>query len=451
MVFDKMLNALSSGGQGGTAFEMIAVIILTVLIAYIVGLMISHIVDRKLGDIEIQMPKINVSAPQTQHMQQPPPQIVFRISEDAEGKINLQPLQSNAEHFNPNLSQKSKRKRKKYTNVSTQNSLNTLIKNHPNKIQKAEPFLSVSFEDTHQDSISTQPKINSRTQSDDVPYKDYTRSFVVDTLDYPIAIETTPPPTEVRSKIGCTTDADCNNVYGDGKNVCKSNGTCHCVSGSGVFCNLGPTVYKDPKDMIPEERERFKLKFRSNMTLQDYKNWLMLYKDEIENLRQRHRRNLLKLMRGGQLNLKDIPSIRLKPPTEASDYFQKLYKGSKISVHFPDNGSPLVGSNYNDYNDFVPPENTASSWITGTVDLFKEAGKDDAKALDYHIRPDTRTGADEESVGDIYQKYLKQHHAYADLRKIAKVIDESERPQIRQRRNKNLLTFDSRDLNVKVE
>ena len=452
MVFDKIFSALSftsgTGGGGGTAFEMIAVIILTILIAYVVGVMISHIVDRKLGDIQIQMPKINVQTPEhviPPSSQSVPPQIVFRISEDAEGKINLQPL--NGENAPGGYSLKGSGN--KFSHSKKIQTPKEDVYTHPNRIQTTEPFLSVSFEDTARDEqvYTGTPRVKSRLQSDDSPYKDYTQRFVVDTLDYPIVVETEAPPTEVRPAIGCTTDADCNNVHGDGKNVCKSDGTCHCVSGSGIFCHLGPTNYKDPKDMTPEERERFKLKFRNNMTLQDYKNWLMLYKENIEDLRQHHRRNLLKLLKGGQLTVRDVPSVRIKPPTDASDYFQKMYKGGKISVHFPDNGSPLVGANYNQYTDFVPPENAGSSWITGVVDLFKET-KDDAKALDWNLRPDVTVGIEEESVGNVYQRYLEKQHNYADLRKIARVIDENERAQIPQRQDKSLKTFRSRDLNV---
>lgn len=453
MVFDKIFGAFAftNGGtsSGGTAFELIAVIVLTVLIAYIVGVMISHIVDKKLGNIEIQIPNINVNSSSTPSIQapqlnvpQPPPQIVFRISEDAEGKINLQPL--NGGNIKSTRAKNCKPRENHKIITPKENPFN-----HPNRIQTVEPFLSVDFEETQRDDVKRgTPKIKSRLQSDDVPYKDYTQSFVVDTLDYPIVVETETPPTEVRTAIGCTTDSDCNNVYGGGRNVCKADGTCHCVSGSGIFCHLGSTFYKDPKDMTPEERARFKLKFRNNMTLQDYKNWLMLYKDEIEVLRQHHRRNLIKLMKGGQLTVRDVPNIRLKPPTDAADYFNKMYVGGKISVHFPDNDSPLVGSNYTQYTDFIPPENAGSSWITGAVDLFKESGKDDAKALNYYLRPDTTVGIDEESVGDVYQRYLKKHHQYSDLRKIARVIDENERAQIPQRQDKSLQTFSSRDLNV---
>jgi len=449
MVFDKIFGALSftSNSSSGTAFELIAVLLLTILIAYIVGVMISHIVDRKLGDIEIQMPKINVQTPPPEQTK-PIPQIVFRISEDAEGKINLQPLNEGYESGGESGGVRDTRVKRNNTHKTETPKENVF--NHPNRIQTTEPFLSVSFEETARDEqvYKGTASAKSRLQSDNDPYKTYTQKFVVDTLDYPIVVETETPPTQVRSAIGCTTDSDCNVVNGDGRNVCKSDGTCHCLSGSGLFCHLGPTNYKDPKDMTPEERERFKLKYRNNMTLQDYKNWLMLYKGEIEELRQHHRRNLLKLLKGGQLTVRDVPSIRIKPPTDAADYFQKMYKGGKISVHFPDNESPLVGANYTQYTDFVPPENEGSTWITGVVDLYKEADKDDAKALDWNLRPDLTTGLEEESIGDTYQRYIRRNHDYADLRKIAQIINEKERAQIPIRQDKSLNTFKSRDMNV---
>ena len=452
MVFDKVLAAfafLSPTGAGSSTsgWEMLSVILLTMLIAYIIGVMISHIVDRKLGDIAIKIPQIKIDMPPTPAQASPeiaksqPPQIVFRISEDLQGKINLQPINTNDDGKAPRPDRRNKRDRKRF--MLPKESVFT----HKNKIPTYEPFLSVTFDESVRDDLGARPKNDSRLAFDDSQeYKNSTQQFTVDTLDYPIVVETTPPPTQVKSMIGCAKDSDCNGVYGDGKNVCKSDGSCHCVSGSGTFCHLGPTNYRDPKDMTPDDRERFKAKFRNNMTLQDYKNWLFLYKDEIENLRQHHRRNLLKLLRGGQLTERDVPSVQLKPPTDAADYFQKMYKGGKISVHFPDNDSPLVGANFNQYTDFIAPENTASSWITGVVDLYKET-KDDAKALDWSVRPDTSSGLEEQSVGDTYQKYLSKQHDFADLRLI---LDKANPGQlgVRQSQAKSLQTFNSRDINV---
>ena len=230
-------------------------------------------------------------------------------------------------------------------------------------------------------------------------------------------VETKEPPTHPRVVVGCRTDADCNVVHGDGKNVCKSDGTCSCVGGgSGTFCHFGPVNYRDPRDMTKEERRRFKAKFRSDYTLQDYKNWLMLYRDDPENLRENHRRNLKVLLRGGQLEPKDIPSMRVRPPTDAADYFQRLYKGGNIAVHFSEDG-PYVGSNYGQFDEFVPPENVSNSWITGNANLYRE-GKDDARALDWYMRPELSTGTEEQRAGDIYQRYVEKHHNLSDIREV---------------------------------
>jgi len=454
MLFTKLLSAFTLGwmGSGNTTssvvaegsstsiLEVVSVIGLTILIAYLVGLMISQIVDRKLGDIEIRMPHITVPEPKIS------PKVVIQVSSDEDGKIKLIPKDCE----NPKL----RKQLVKRNTTNIENFKDTSIKldpskldAHPNRIGKTEPFLNVRFDE---DEVLTTDTARDTKYVKDLDTGETVKQITVDELDYPIVVDVTPTPTETRPKVGCTTDADCNVVSGQGNNVCKSDGTCHCLSGSGIFCQYGPTNYRDPKDMTPDELSRFKSKYRNNMTLQDYKNWLLLYKGEVENLREHHRRNLLKLLRGGALTEADVPAVRLKPPTSAADYFQKMYKGGKISVHFPDNGSPLVGSNYTEYTDFVPPENTASSWITGVVDLYKEAGKDDAKAVDYYLRPETRIGEEEAQVGEIYQKYLRKHHNVADLRKLAERIERL-RPQDKYiSRDKSLKTFNSRDVNVGV-
>jgi len=368
--------------------QWIYVFLLTIAIAYLIGLMITNIVDKKLGNIAIRMPKIKL--PQ-------PPQIVFKISQDAKHRIKVE-------------SYSNQKKRKK---------------------DPKESFMSVQFDNGELPSSSEK---STRTDEMDIN---------VQPIDQPIIIETRTPTTQL-PKVGCTTDADCNVVNGDGKNVCKADGTCYCLSGSGLFCHYGPTKFTDPKDMTPKELNRFKWKYRNNMTLQDYKNWLLLYRTDPENLRQHHRKNLQILLRGGQLSEKHVPAIRIKPPTNASDYFAKMYKGGRISVHFPNNDSPLVGYNYTKYIDFIPPENTASSWITGVVDLYKDR-KDDARALDWYVRPDAIIGEEEKSVGDTYQKYVRKHHDLSDLRKIGKVTSLAER---RIRQDNNLKTFESRDPNV---
>lgn len=355
---------------------------------------ITKIIDDKIGGIQVNVPRIRVDAPKTVAQ---PPTIVFRIGEDDKGRIVVRPDTAEGEKKQP-----------RKTNPKP-NSRNF---EHPNKIQLHEPFLAVDFDDKS----GTLP---GHPPAPPQPPYIAAEQIVPNELDGPIVVDTTEPATHPRVLVGCRTNADCNVVNGDGKNVCQSDGTCSCVGGgSGLFCHYGPVNYRDPKDMTPDELRRFKSKFRNNYTLQDYKNWLMLYKNDPENLRDQHRRNLRLLLQGVNLTPKDVPHMRIRPPTNASDFFQKMYQGGNIAVQFPDNDSPYVGANFREFDDFVPPENIANSWITGVVNSYKE-GKDDATALNYYLLPSVTTGDDEQRVGDVYQRYVQRQHNSADIRIIS--------------------------------
>lgn len=293
------------------------------------------------------------------------------------------------------------------------------------------------------------PKINVNTKLNVAKNADgliYITPETVETFDeskeiQPTFTETSKP---IQQKVGCNVDNDCNLVNGGGengnKNVCKSDGTCHCVSGSGTFCQFGPTNYKDPKDMTEHERKIFKYQFRNNFTLQDYKNWLMLYVNDAQHLRENHRDNLAKLLRGETLFVKDIPNIRIKPSMDAADYFSKMYEGGKISVHFPEEGETgaMLPYNYGKYSEFISPERAAKTWITGIVDLYQRPQKDDAKELNFYLRPEVTVGVERELVGEEYLNWVKKHHNLADIRRI----------QIRK--DESINTFQSDDPKVKA-
>lgn len=171
--------------------------------------------------------------------------------------------------------------------------------------------------------------------------------------------------TDIESKtktvVGCEKDSDCNLFYGDGKNTCKSNKQCRCEVGAGVLCQNGPTAYKDPKDMTPKERTIFKnLSNYDNFTIQDYKNWLNLYKKDYYLLSDEHLMNLRKVLRGEPIALRDIPTSGLRPPLTSQKYFAEMY--DKLTdleqIVSPINSSTTgnqVGYNYSDYSDFSPP------------------------------------------------------------------------------------------------
>ena len=225
--------------------------------------------------------------------------------------------------------------------------------------------------------------------------------------------------------VGCKTDADCNVVYGgknpDGsfQNVCKSDHTCHCVEGDGTFCHETNRNYKDPRDMNREELQEFKEKYRNDFTVQDYRNWLLLYKDDSRNLREHHRNNLRKILKGGTLTYEDLPRILHVPPTNAEEYFRKMWNeklndgniaqsqdGRRLDsdIRFPEKGESgaFVGANYTNYSTFIPPQNLEKTWITGTVDLYRQ--KVDPHELNYYIRPDVTTGDERSIIGNKFKQ-----------------------------------------------
>ncbi len=203
-----------------------------------------------------------------------------------------------------------------------------------------------------------------KTQKTKTVKKEVTDSFdssMDSTTDSEIANKTNIMNSGAKTVVGCDKDGDCNLFYGDGKNTCKSNKQCRCEVGSGVLCQYGPTNYKDTKDMTTKERTIFKnLSNYDNFTIQDYKNWLSLYKKDYYLLSDEHLINLRKVLRGEPLALRDIPTGGLRPPLTSQKYFAEMY--DKLSdleqIVSPINSSTTgvqVGYNYSDYSDFSPP------------------------------------------------------------------------------------------------
>ena len=139
------------------------------------------------------------------------------------------------------------------------------------------------------------------------------------------------------------------------------------------FQMYGPTNYLDPKDMTNEERLSYKNTYPSNMTLQDYVNWLLLYKNEQQYLSLEHVKNLKKILRGEILVYSAgilPPPTKISPPLTSSDYFDNLYINKNV-ISNPQIGSihneQMMAANYNDYGDFK--ENYNVYGTSGRSDL----------------------------------------------------------------------------------
>lgn len=121
----------------------------------------------------------------------------------------------------------------------------------------------------------------------------------------------------------------------------------------------GPTNYLDPKDMTDTERISYMNLYPDNMTLQDYVNWLLLYKNKQEYLSVEHIKNLKKILRGEQLIYQAgvlPPPTKISPPLSSSDYFDNLYTNKNI-ISRPQIGNSIHNEmmmtyNSDDYGDF---------------------------------------------------------------------------------------------------
>ena len=179
------------------------------IMIYLVGISIVNLVDTKLGDIEIKLPQINVNTK-------------LNVSKNAKGLINICEDKTQPENTQQSLEQ---------------------FETTSNIVDKDFKMIDLNTHTNTKNNKTIQVNTNIATVNSDNT-----------------------------KKVGCNTDNDCNIVNGNGLNVCKSDGTCHCLSGSGSFCQYGPTNYKDPNSMTEQEKRIFKYQYRNNFTLQDYKN-----------------------------------------------------------------------------------------------------------------------------------------------------------------------------------
>lgn len=83
----------------------------------------------------------------------------------------------------------------------------------------------------------------------------------------------------------CYSDEECNGNYSG--NICNK-GICDCYSGSGWRCSKGPTLYKDPRLLEEYEKKDYSSDIKEDMTLQDYINWLIYNKDNLEQYIDKH-------------------------------------------------------------------------------------------------------------------------------------------------------------------
>ena len=132
----------------------------------------------------------------------------------------------------------------------------------------------------------------------------------------------------------------------------------HQKDGSNTKCSYGVTNYADPCDISPIDLKIFMLNYPTNMTLQDYINWLYCFKDKEDELPYNHLKNLKKLKMGMELieehGILPPPSYYY-PSLNSKDYFDRLYNNeNEIIVAPPLNSitSSMMPFNYDEYSEF---------------------------------------------------------------------------------------------------
>ena len=180
----------------------------------------------------------------------------------------------------------------------------------------------------------------------------------------------------------------------------------HMKDNSDIRCTYGLTNYADPKDMSPIDLKIFNLNYPTNMTLQDYINWLFCYIDKEDQLPYNHLKNLEKLKNGIELIEEEgvlPPPSYYYPALNSNDYFDKMYNDvNEFSIASPLNSTtgPMMGYNYNEYSEFS--QNFDLNGLSGTLrneDIFK---KKNAKKLNNYINPKDSNSINIENDYEIY-------------------------------------------------
>jgi hypothetical protein len=145
-------------------------------------------------------------------------------------------------------------------------------------------------------------------------------------------------------------------------------------------CSYGVTNYADPKDLAAVDLTIFMLNYPTNMTLQDYINWLYCFKDKEDELPYNHLKNLKKLKNGIKLipepGILPPPSYYY-PPLNSEDYFNKLYNSENeinIAPALNSNTSsimPFNGDNYSTFSQNFDVNGTTGKLRNDDIDVKK--------------------------------------------------------------------------------
>ena len=138
--------------------------------------------------------------------------------------------------------------------------------------------------------------------------------------------------------------------------------------------NMTDTYYRDPKTMTPVQLIKFQDKARiEKMTIKDYQNWLLTFRDMSQRLTGFHRQNLKVLIRGGQLEPSDMP-VRCPAPSGVEESYAKMMRGRVPNTpnpeflgYQPSNYEQEIGASSREnrnlrHLDYINPDEPLKTW-----------------------------------------------------------------------------------------
>ncbi len=130
--------------------------------------------------------------------------------------------------------------------------------------------------------------------------------------------------------------------------------------------------YKNPDDMSSTEKNAYKYGYPNGMTMQDYVNWLSLFKDSPDLLNLDHNINYQKLIKNVPIKYEEgriPPPAKKIPPHNSEQYFQTMYSQNperpdplfsqtinapiRVASNLGDPDNGILASNYKDYPRFA--------------------------------------------------------------------------------------------------
>ena len=181
----------------------------------------------------------------------------------------------------------------------------------------------------------------------------------------------------------------------------------HIKNGKNTQCTYGVTNYSDPNDMSPMDYKIFTLNYPSNLTLQDYINWLYCFIGKENELPYNHLKNLEKLKMGKELVQEEgiLPPPGYYYPALTSEvYFEKMYNDKNefnIAPPLNSNTGPMIGYNYDEYSEFT--QNMDVNGSTGTLRNKDIYLKKNAKELYNYINPKDSNRLNLDNESEIYR------------------------------------------------